>query len=179
MALASPDKFFYLNQSGCVTVDDINDAQEFRDTMRAMDVVGISPVEKTELLRLCAAVLHLGNIDFHPDKQDHAIVRNRQALDNFAYLMQVDSKAAERSLVNRTIQTGDAGRSKRVSTYACPQTVEQAIYSRDALAKALYSRAFDWIVERVNVSLSTKAKDTFSIGVLDIYGFEIFRVSLS
>ena len=80
------------------------------------------------------------------------------------------------ALLFRTIQTGEAGRSKRVSTYACPQNVEQAEYSRDALAKALYSHLFDWIIHKVNQGLSVNDPDAFSIGVLDIYGFEIFKV---
>ena len=53
--------------------------------------------------------------------------------------------------------------------------------SRDALAKAVYGRAFDWILQRVNVALGGAAveeggadADMF-IGILDIFGFEIFE----
>ena len=52
----------------------------------------------------------------------------------------------------------------------------KAEYSRDALAKALYSRMFDWIVNRINEGLSVNDPDAFTLGVLDIYGFEIFQV---
>ena len=49
--------------------------------------------------------------------------------------------------------------------------------ARDALAKALYSRLFDWLVQRVNASILVEDTDSspLSIGVLDIYGFEIFK----
>ena len=49
------------------------------------------------------------------------------------------------------------------------------MYARNALAKTLYSRMFDWIVEAVNVQLA-KDKQSLCLGVLDIYGFEIFEV---
>jgi Myosin head (motor domain) len=52
-----------------------------------------------------------------------------------------------------------------------PQDVGGAEYSRDALAKALYSRLFDWIVEKVNLALGfSQNSDALMIGVLDIYG---------
>ena len=52
--------------------------------------------------------------------------------------------------------------------------VDQATHSRNALAKALYSRVFDWIVEAVNKCLK-KDSESMCLGVLDIYGFEIFQ----
>lgn len=46
---------------------------------------------------------------------------------------------------------------------------------RDALAKALHSRLFDYLVQSVNIAIR-KDYVEFNIGVLDIYGFEIFQV---
>jgi myosin-1 len=78
--------------------------------------------------------------------------------------------------------TTGGGIGKRTSNYEVPLNVEQARNTRDALAKALYSRMFDWIVQAVNnamASLSSRdgsAKNPLCIGVLDIFGFEIFDV---
>merc|ERR1719162_2029107 len=54
----------------------------------------------------------------------------------------------------------------------------QAMYGRDALGKALYSKLFDWIVERCNICFPyPKAKSVNYIGILDIAGFEYFQVN--
>ncbi len=47
---------------------------------------------------------------------------------------------------------------------------------RDALSKAVYTRLFDWLVQRINAAIVVDDDDSspLSIGVLDIYGFEIF-----
>ena len=55
--------------------------------------------------------------------------------------------------------------------------LSQVEYSSQALAKALYERLFKWIVFRVNKSLDRTLRSGASfIGILDIAGFEIFKV---
>jgi len=51
----------------------------------------------------------------------------------------------------------------------------QAAFTRNALSKAIYSRVFDFIVEAINKKL-VKTTSEVALGVLDIYGFEIFEV---
>jgi len=48
--------------------------------------------------------------------------------------------------------------------------VVEAQSARDALAKAIYARLFDYIVVRVNQSLPFSSSKSY-IGVLDIAGF--------
>ncbi|GFY98498.1 myosin family protein with Dil [Actinidia rufa] len=50
-----------------------------------------------------------------------------------------------------------------------------ALGSRDALAKTIYSRLFDWIMENINISIGQDPTSKSIIGILDIYGFEIFK----
>ena len=58
-----------------------------------------------------------------------------------------------------------------------PLNRELAIYARDALAKAVYDRLFTWLVTRLNKSLQPRndPRRTSVMGILDIYGFEIFQ----
>lgn len=52
-----------------------------------------------------------------------------------------------------------------------------ALYARDALAKAVYDRLFSWLIQRLNNSLEPEDKEEkySALGILDIYGFEIFE----
>lgn len=84
-------------------------------------------------------------------------------------LLGCDAEKLKEALTHRTIET-----IRDVVT--SPLSRELAIYARDALAKAVYDRLFTWLVHRLNTSL--KARDTRSynvMGILDIYGFEIFE----
>ena len=54
-----------------------------------------------------------------------------------------------------------------------PLKVVEAQSARDALAKAIYAKLFDYIVFRVNQSLPFSSSKSY-IGVLDIAGFGLF-----
>jgi myosin protein heavy chain len=57
------------------------------------------------------------------------------------------------------------------------QNPQQVDWTVGALAKALYARMFDWLIERCNRTLDAhKLERHHHIGVLDIAGFEIFDV---
>jgi len=56
---------------------------------------------------------------------------------------------------------------------------ESAKGSRDALAKTVYSRLFDWLVNKINNSIGQDPNSKCLIGVLDIYGFESFKTNRS
>lgn len=59
------------------------------------------------------------------------------------------------------------------------QNLEQVTFAIGALAKALYSRMFHWLIRRCNMTLDAKdLRRDFCIGVLDIAGFEIFDVGV-
>lgn len=63
-------------------------------------------------------------------------------------------------------------------TSRVPLKVYEANNARDALAKAVYSNLFDYIVQRINKSIPFKAS-SYYVGVLDIAGFgmkNIFQV---
>ena len=57
-----------------------------------------------------------------------------------------------------------------------PLDPEAARAGCDSLAKGVYSRLFDWIIARCNRAL-TGERTGKVIGVLDIFGFEIFEVN--
>ena len=168
------DQFHYLNQSGCYQVDRIDDIADFNDTVNAMNTMKISLQEQKDIFRLIMSILYLGNIRFQPKGKDELSVSNKDALAAFATVFKVPPAMAEKCLCFRTISSGVGSRG---TVYSVPQSVEQAEYARDALAKTIYSRLFDYIIKRINQSMSCNLQSGVIIGVLDIYGFEIFQVS--
>ena len=57
-----------------------------------------------------------------------------------------------------------------------PYKKGQAEDNRDSIAKLIYQVLFDYIVKYINGSLNVKAKVINFVGVLDIFGFELFKV---
>ena len=51
-----------------------------------------------------------------------------------------------------------------------PIDVKAATDNRDSLAKTLYSRMFDWLVDKINTSIGQDPNAVSLVGVLDIYG---------
>lgn len=49
---------------------------------------------------------------------------------------------------------------------------------RDALAKEIYGRLFNWLVDKLNKTiLPEEGVRYLSVGLLDIYGFEVFDIN--
>ncbi|KAL3620549.1 hypothetical protein CASFOL_035461 [Castilleja foliolosa] len=172
--LGNPRTFHYLNQTNCYELDGINDAKEYLATRKAMDTVGISFDEQDAIFRVIAAILHLGNIEFMKGKEnDSSMPKDEKSwfhLRTAAELFMCDVKALEDSLCKRVIVTRDETITKEMDPQA-------ATSSRDALAKIVYSRLFDWLVDRINSSIGQDPDSKCLIGVLDIYGFESFKTN--
>ncbi|KAN0084753.1 P-loop containing nucleoside triphosphate hydrolase protein [Elaphomyces granulatus] len=168
-----PQSYLYTSRSKCFDVPGIDDVGDFKATLEAMRITGLNQAEQDNIFRILSAILWLGNIQFVEDDQSNASITDQSVVDFVAYLLEVDSAQVDKALTQRTVETARGGR--RGSIYDVPLNTVQALAVRDALAKALYFNLFDWIVERLNNSLTAKGAVTNSIGILDIYGFEIFE----
>lgn len=160
----------YLNQSECLTIDGVDDAQNFHNLMEALDIVLIRKEDREQTFAMLAAVLWLGNISFEViDNENHVEVIADEAVTTAAMLMGCSSDELMLALSTHKIQAGKDSIAKKL-------TLQQAIDSRDALAKFIYGSLFDWIVEQINKSLEVGKQCTGrSINILDIYGFESFK----
>ncbi|KAI6875648.1 Myosin-1 [Hortaea werneckii] len=168
-----PTTYAYTSKSKCYDVPGIDDAADFRDTLQAMGTIGMTQQEQDDVFRMLAAILWIGNVTYGEDEQGNAAIRDQSVVDFIAYLLEVDSASVNKAMTTRIIETSRGGR--RGSVYDSPLNIAQASASRDALAKAIYNNMFDWIVQRINQSLRAKQQVAHSIGILDIYGFEIFE----
>ncbi|XP_009944871.1 PREDICTED: unconventional myosin-Vb-like, partial [Leptosomus discolor] len=133
--------------------------------------VGIPEAEQLELFSTLAAILHLGNIVVRGrDRRSVPLQPADQALGLFCALLGVEASQVARWLCHRKLVT--AG-----ETYLKPLSRQQALDSRDALAKYMYGQVFRWMVSRVNRALRSAEGHRTSIGILDIYGFEMFELN--
>ncbi|XP_037738490.1 unconventional myosin-Ie [Chelonia mydas] len=170
LGITNPDYYYYLNQSASYKVDDVNDRQEFHETLTAMEVVGLSGEEQALVLQIVAGILHLGNISFR-EEGNYAAVESEDFLAFPSYLLGIDQGRLKEKLTSRKMDSRWGGKSEVIDVTL---NVEQASFTRDALAKALYSRLFDYLVDAVNKAMQ-KDYEEYNVGVLDIYGFEIFQ----
>ncbi|AJS82930.1 Myosin-5 [Saccharomyces cerevisiae] len=168
-----PEQYVYTAAAGCISAETIDDLQDYQETLKAMRVIGLGQEEQDQIFRMLAAILWIGNVSFIENEEGNAQARDTSVTDFVAYLLQIDSQLLIKSLVERIMETNHG--MKRGSVYHVPLNIVQADAVRDALAKAIYNNLFDWIVSRVNKSLQAFPGAEKSIGILDIYGFEIFE----
>lgn len=164
------DYYYYLSLSGSYKVDDINDKSDFQETLHAMSVIGIFAEEQTLVLQIVAGILHLGNISFK-EVGNYAAVESEEFLAFPAFLLGINQDRLKEKLTSRQMDSKWGGKSESINVTL---NVEQACYTRDALAKALHARVFDYLVDSINKAME-KDHEEYNIGVLDIYGFEIFQ----
>ncbi|KAI9828899.1 MAG: class II myosin [Phylliscum demangeonii] len=168
-----PKDYVYTSRSNCLDVPGMDDVADFKDTLNAMKVIGLAQAEQDDIFRMLSAVLWLGNVQFQENQEGNAVIADASVVDFLAYLLEVESGQVNRALTLRVVETSRGGR--RGSVYDVPLNCTQALAVRDAFAKAIYNNLFDWIVVRVNASLKARGELAHSIGILDIYGFEIFE----
>ncbi|XP_057558147.1 unconventional myosin-Ia [Hippopotamus amphibius kiboko] len=166
--------YAYLNP-GASRVDGMDDAANFKALQSAMTVIGFSEEEIRQVLEVAALVLKLGNVELADEFQANGVpasgIRDGRGVREIGEMVGLNSVELERALCSRTMETAK----EKVVTAL---NVVQAQYARDALAKNVYSRLFNWLVHRINESIKVGAGEKRKVmGVLDIYGFEILEVN--
>uniref|UniRef100_A0A3Q2DY34 Myosin IG n=1 Tax=Cyprinodon variegatus TaxID=28743 RepID=A0A3Q2DY34_CYPVA len=150
-----------------------NDRSNHKAVMSALDVIGFSKEEINSIYQILAAILLLGNVEFGSEGEIVHVV-DQDTVTHISELTATDPESVTKGLLYRTVATGGGDVIEK------GHTEKDACFGRDAFAKALYERLFGWIVSRINGIIEVKdynpvlhGKNTV-IGVLDIYGFEIF-----
>ncbi|KAI8803826.1 P-loop containing nucleoside triphosphate hydrolase protein [Cladochytrium replicatum] len=169
LGLGSWDSFHYLNQGGSGTIPGVDDAAEFAITQKALSTIGTSVSTQWDIFKLCAGLLHIGNIKVTAVRDEAQIADDDPALQTATRLLGVDRAEFRKWIVKKQIIT----RSEKIVTSV---NLYQATVGKDSVAKFLYSMLFDWLVKLINLNLARdEALANSFIGVLDIYGFEHFK----
>uniref|UniRef100_A0A8D0MF04 Unconventional myosin-Va n=1 Tax=Sus scrofa TaxID=9823 RepID=A0A8D0MF04_PIG len=171
LRLGNANNFNYTKQGGSPMIEGVDDAKEMAHTRQACTLLGISDSYQMGIFRILAGILHLGNVGFTSrDSDSCTIPPKHEPLSIFCDLMGVDYDEMCHWLCHRKLATA-------TETYIKPISKLQATNARDALAKHIYAKLFNWIVDHVNQALHSAVKQHSFIGVLDIYGFETFEIN--
>ena len=168
LELKRPENFFFLKQSGCTQINKVDDGSDFYETLHAMTLLGFETEEIHDVVRILTGVLHLGDLEFC-EKGDGSQLSDLDVAEKVGRVVGVSVESLQSALCTRTLQI-------RSETQIVLLRTDQAFDCRNAAAKALYGRLFEWLIRRMNEKLFV-AHDAQSIGVLDIFGFESFDVN--
>ncbi|KAG5468181.1 hypothetical protein LSCM1_02157 [Leishmania martiniquensis] len=153
----------------------IDDLRGWRETLEAMEAMGMAVQDQVSVIKVLCLVLHLGELDFVAPEEGGALaagqhpctVSNPEELAFVAEQLGVDTAALLKALTWRKLQMGGT------EVVFSPLNAQQCRSTRDAMAKVLYEGVFEFIVSSVNAAFGD-APHALMLGVLDIYGFEIF-----
>ncbi|XP_054649883.1 unconventional myosin-Ic-like isoform X2 [Dunckerocampus dactyliophorus] len=166
----NPQQYQYLVKGNCPKVSSINDRSDWKVVRKALTVIGFNEDEVEELLNIIASVLHLGNVQYGGEEGVACITSDTQ-IKYLARLLGVNGTVLTEALTHKKIIA-------KGEELISPLNLEQASSARDALSKAVYGRTFTWLVNKINTSLAytdDSYKHYSVIGLLDIYGFEVFQ----
>jgi hypothetical protein len=188
------DEFALLKQANPDLTNFALDARDYRDLMSSFSALRIRKNQRVEIVRIVAALLHLGNVDFVPDPEGGKSVSGTNATTVSdaqscalkdpaqillaAKLLEVEPVVLDNYFRTRQFFSKDGG--KTVSSLKVV-TVHQARKARDTFMRSLYESLFNFLVETLNGILggifdryekSNIVINSQGVHVLDMVGFE-------
>ncbi|XP_050453945.1 uncharacterized protein LOC126852803 [Cataglyphis hispanica] len=148
----------------------------FRDTLRAMDMLGFTKDQKKDIFQVLFLLIQMSNIRF-TQEDDHCKIdiddeQSKEALENTCKLAGLQKEDIAELFTSTLINP----RSSWQRHTACRRnlnTEDACRYRLHSIIRYLYDLLFHWLIDSVNGILSTRL---FSerLGILDVFGFECF-----
>ena len=132
-----------------------------------------------------SGILYLGNIEYEEVQQNgkNTLCITEESKSDFKLAAEFLGLESEKLNKILTIKKYTDPLTKNVLERFVP--IDAAHNSRDAISKAIYAKMFDWIIKKINLAIANTEKEKLikdkdkilKIGILDIFGFEIFEVN--
>ncbi|KAK4296506.1 hypothetical protein Pmani_030996 [Petrolisthes manimaculis] len=171
------DKHRYLAGANWSKSKSQANVEQFNKVVDGFKSLGFRDDELDSVYRILAAVINLGDVEFYQtidkDNMEQAAVRNVEQIKIVSELLGIDPGDLTEALTSNSVVT-------KGEIITRNNTVEEATSTKDAMAKAMYGRLFDWIVNNINRLLSfcrIAYGENSAVGLLDIFGFENFELN--
>ena len=170
--------FHYVNQSGTFA-NHKSDVDKYKGVQNSLSTLGFDTSIVSSMNKIIASILHLGNVTFmkHTDASREASEIETSSMSSLqktcAFLGIKDVDTFSTALTTMELEIAGS----KVNKDLLPN---DAVVNRDSCSKTIYSKLFDWLVETINEKCSDPSSEhlrTNFIGILDIFGFEIFEIN--
>ncbi|KJP90293.1 hypothetical protein AK88_00141 [Plasmodium fragile] len=126
--------------------------------------IGVYEEEQKEIYKTLICILLLGNVDFVVNEEEEGgmlKIKSVEVCEKLGDLLEISSDHCGQSIC------GNGGANKIVEILTIKKvrdtqknyTYQQAIYNRDVISKALYQLLFEYVIMRVNDSLSAREEE--------------------
>lgn len=170
------EEYEYTSRGEVFKLQHVDDNQEYHELRKALSILNFAETDQTLLFNIIVAILNMGQLKFSSifgaegeGSQPLDTMDVNESIENVCCLLGLERGNLLSTLCSRIIIA-------RNDTYVKQLTAAQAADARDALAKAIYGKVFQWIVATINKSIRVdQSQIRANIGVLDIFGFESFK----
>jgi myosin-5 len=167
--------------AGCDDAGGDNAAELWHETQAALGIFKFRNDSLIVLMQALGIVLQLGNLKFELDTSvDHehgSSISSEDELNRLSQMIGIPAEDLCKTMTTRALKTPGK---ESIIVNLTPEVAKEAC---DALAKEIYSKIFDLVVERINEFTIHKeiegqgANPLGLISLLDIFGFEHFEVN--
>ena len=152
----------------------------FGELKKALAAAEVAEADVREVFKTVGAIALLGGVEFAKKGEKTLVAPGSEgALATVSSLLGVAGESLRAALCTKQMKAG-------TEWIESPNTLEVATGLVDGMAKGLYAKLFDYLVGQVNGLFASHAGaaaggdgggDRCYVGVLDIFGFEIFEVN--
>ncbi|ETW62955.1 hypothetical protein PFBG_00905 [Plasmodium falciparum 7G8] len=169
--IKSEEDYKYISNKS-INIPEIDDAKDFENLMISFDKMKMSDL-KDDLFLTLSGLLLLGNIQFNGIEKggksncSELDDENLEVVNEASELLGIDYE----SLKNSLVITEKSIANQKIEI---PLSIEESLSICRSISKDIYNKIFEYITKRINNFLNNNKELENFIGILDIFGFEIF-----